>query len=163
MGDQMDKVEKGIDGGINEGGNVEHMAYKDTNPRIIVEEYSVVVEDWNSEEDPNIETMGILEPRFFSQSTGRLPWTIMKIVTWNVRGISSPDKRHLIKYNLEVIMVDLCLLQETKLQKEACQGFQNYFSKRNIIHVEVNGAIGGLEILWNKERVDVDMVELSRN
>lgn len=40
---------------------------------------------------------------------------IMKIVSWNVRGLSCSTKRSFLKYSLRSIRAELILLQETKI------------------------------------------------
>lgn len=43
----------------------------------------------------------------------------MKIISWNVRGLNAPNKRHLIKSQMDLIKCDIFMLQETKLSKES--------------------------------------------
>lgn len=42
---------------------------------------------------------------------------VMKITTWNVRGLNAPNKKRILKQNIIFFESDIILLQETKLNK----------------------------------------------
>lgn len=77
----------------------------------------------------------------------------MKIITWNVRGLNTPNMERLIKSNLTTLNSDIVMIQETKLREE---DWSNYNMKLGIWKVEyipVEGTIRGLAILWDPRRV----------
>lgn len=71
----------------------------------------------------------------------------MKIVTWNVRGLSAPNKRCLVKRHLDKIYVDIVLLQETKISSQEGEKFIKYCKKWCGLFQSVEGSTGGLGIL----------------
>ncbi|XP_057837189.2 uncharacterized protein LOC131047335 [Cryptomeria japonica] len=79
----------------------------------------------------------------------------MKITSWNVRGLSAPDKRCLVKRSLTKLESDMILLQETKLSGEKVYDFIKYCYKWEDLFQDARGASGGLGILWNSEAFEV--------
>lgn len=49
----------------------------------------------------------------------------MKILSWNVRGLSASDKKHLVKRALKNLDCDIVLMQETKLNDKNMNDFIN--------------------------------------
>lgn len=47
----------------------------------------------------------------------------MKITTWNVRGLNAPNKKRILKLNINSFESDIILLQETKLNKTEGNNF----------------------------------------
>lgn len=47
----------------------------------------------------------------------------MKIFTWNVRGLNSPNKTRLVKNQIVASQAEVCMLKETKLDKEGVMAF----------------------------------------
>lgn len=85
----------------------------------------------------------------------------MNFVSWNVRGLNSPNKRRLIKSQLDLMRCDVLLLQETKL---SCQGADLLFFKWKPWHFCVSpsmGAFGGLAFLWKDMTIDLKLVPSS--
>lgn len=62
--------------------------------------------------------------------------SIMKIVTWNIRGLNAPNKQRIIKRNLKIINADIILLQETKLNKDVGKKFNNKMGALNYVWIE---------------------------
>lgn len=47
----------------------------------------------------------------------------MRILKWNVRGLSAPDKRFLVRHHLEKNLSEIALLQETKINQVNVDNF----------------------------------------
>ncbi|XP_057826902.2 uncharacterized protein LOC131038480 [Cryptomeria japonica] len=82
----------------------------------------------------------------------------MRITTWNVRGLSTPDKRCLVKRSLIKLGSDMVLLQETKLCGDKVLEFIKYCFKWEGLFQDARGTSGGLGILWNSEVFEVDPI-----
>ncbi|XP_059068653.1 uncharacterized protein LOC131027512 [Cryptomeria japonica] len=87
----------------------------------------------------------------------------MKFLTWNVRGYNALDKRRLIKRGFDQVKSKVICIQETKLGREdGARVFgvrQRWFG----FFVELEGASGGLGILWNPLALQVDVVSSSKH
>ncbi|XP_057850256.2 uncharacterized protein LOC131060857 [Cryptomeria japonica] len=79
----------------------------------------------------------------------------MRITSWNVRGLSAPDKRCLVKRTLAKLEADIVILQETKLNDEKALEFMKYCSSWNGYFQTARGSAGGLGIMWNPSNVSV--------
>lgn len=49
----------------------------------------------------------------------------MKVTTWNVRGLNTPNKQRLVKRYLKNFESEIIMLQETKLSKEESMKLSN--------------------------------------
>ncbi|XP_059064893.1 uncharacterized protein LOC131856944 [Cryptomeria japonica] len=87
----------------------------------------------------------------------------MKITTWNVRGLSTPDKRCLVKRALCRSNNEIIIFQETKLNLEQSSSFINYCKGWEGAFQEAKGAAGGLGIVWNPTLVQVTLLEKAEN
>ncbi|XP_059071428.1 uncharacterized protein LOC131866336 [Cryptomeria japonica] len=79
-------------------------------------------------------------------------------MSWNVRGLNAPNKRRLIKSQLDLMKCDVLLLQETKL---SCQGADFLFSKWKLWNFCVSPSVeasGGLAFLWNDVSTEFKLV-----
>lgn len=85
----------------------------------------------------------------------------MKILTCNVRGLNAPNKWSLIRCHLEVCQVEVCLLQETKLDCSDLVNFGKNMKLWKWVGVEVEGALGGLIIIWKAQSVLVETLNSS--
>lgn len=79
----------------------------------------------------------------------------MKILTWNIRGLNAPDKRHFIKCQVEKQKL-IFLLQESKIEDTInkglhIKGWEGAFSK-------AFGTIGGMRILWKSNSVSLNIL-----
>jgi exonuclease III len=82
---------------------------------------------------------------------------MMKIITWNIRGLNGRSKQRTLRDNIRVENPDILLLQETKcVGDEAEDIFQRCWRTCNSIHTDSNGVAGGLAILWNPATVIID-------
>jgi exonuclease III len=82
---------------------------------------------------------------------------MMKIVTWNIRGLNGISKQRTLRDCIRVENPDILLLQETKcVGEEAEDIFWRCWRVCDSIHMDSNGVAGGLEILWNPTTVIID-------
>ncbi|XP_057839788.1 uncharacterized protein LOC131049742 [Cryptomeria japonica] len=87
----------------------------------------------------------------------------MKITTWNVRGLSAPNKRRLVKRVLSRSASEIIVMQETKLSIDNAEGFLKYCRDWEGVFQEANGSTGGLGILWKPDSVKVNLFEKAEN
>ena len=87
----------------------------------------------------------------------------MRITTWNVKGLNAPNKKRLIKQHLNKLNVDIILLQETKLSLSDGLKFNRSLGIWGSIFLEALGMSGGLGIIWNPKKVDLQCLEHSSN
>ncbi|XP_059068290.1 uncharacterized protein LOC131858844 [Cryptomeria japonica] len=83
----------------------------------------------------------------------------MKITTWNVRGLSTLDKRCLVKRALARCSSDIIAIQETKINHDkedhfikSCKVWEGFFQ-------EAIGTAGGLGVMWNPSQVKLSLLE----
>jgi exonuclease III len=75
---------------------------------------------------------------------------MMKIITWNIRGLNDRSKQRILRDCVKEESPDILMLQETKCAgMEAENIFQRIWKGCNYIHTDSAGASGGLAILWN--------------
>jgi hypothetical protein len=75
---------------------------------------------------------------------------MMKIITWNIRGLNGRSKQRILRDCISVENPDILLLQETKcVRAEAETIFHRSWRGCDFIHTDSAGASGGLAILWN--------------
>ncbi|GLJ44481.1 hypothetical protein SUGI_0933430 [Cryptomeria japonica] len=82
----------------------------------------------------------------------------MKISSWNVRGLSAPDKRCLVKRALTKMNPDVILLQKTKIKGEKVDEFKKFYYKWDGLFQDANGSAGDLGILWNSDNMEVGLI-----
>lgn len=87
--------------------------------------------------------------------------SVMKIVSWNVKGLNAPDKRNRIK--LDSMNIDTILLQETKMSQETFEKIVAKWSKWNSAHRKGIGASGGIVVLWNYAHVQGQLLDQNGN
>lgn len=87
----------------------------------------------------------------------------MKFISWNVRGLKAPNKRHLINSQLDLVKWDIGLFQETKLSLQNLDLVFSSWKKWKFFSCLAAGASGGLALLWNDFVVDVKMVASEPN
>ncbi|XP_057820171.2 uncharacterized protein LOC131033064 [Cryptomeria japonica] len=83
----------------------------------------------------------------------------MKIITWNVRGLSAPDKKRLIKRALHRVDSDIVLLQETKLCLDKALSFLHSYNNWEGFFHEARGTAGGLGVMWNPHNIKMTELE----
>ncbi|XP_059077878.1 uncharacterized protein LOC131876479 [Cryptomeria japonica] len=86
----------------------------------------------------------------------------MRISSWNVRGLTAPDKRRLVKRSLAKLESEMILLQETKLNGHKVAEFIKFCNKWEGIFQDARGSTGGLGILWNSKVFEVIPLESNK-
>ncbi|XP_059071065.1 uncharacterized protein LOC131862713 [Cryptomeria japonica] len=87
----------------------------------------------------------------------------MKITTWNVRGLSAPDKKCLVKRAFQTISGDIIMLEETKLNEEKAFFFKSLSRMWDSVFQEAKGSMAGLATLWNLDKVAVELITKQDN
>lgn len=87
----------------------------------------------------------------------------MKIISWNVKDLSAPDKKCLVKHSLYCVRSDVILLQETKLNLDKALSFLHKCGKWEGCFQESRGLVGGLGIMWNPWSFNISLIEKSKN
>ena len=86
----------------------------------------------------------------------------IKILSWNVRGANDRDKKKVIKALIRSQKADLVCLQETKIKSMnigiVCSLGVASFLDRGVMDVE--GAAGGIIVLWDKRVLEIIDMEL---
>ena len=79
---------------------------------------------------------------------------MMKIITWNIRGLNGISKQRILRDYIKVENPDVLLLKETKCAGlEAKTIFRRSWRCCDLYHQDSMGASGGLDILWNPHTV----------
>jgi exonuclease III len=78
----------------------------------------------------------------------------MKYISWNVRGLNNPSKKICLKTLISEEKPSIMMIQETKctsttMEKMAIKCWRSC----NVIAIDVEGASGGLAILWNPSEI----------
>jgi exonuclease III len=82
---------------------------------------------------------------------------MMKIITWNIRGLNGRSKQRTLRDNIRVENLNILLLQETKCVGDEVEDiFWRCWRTYNSTHTDSNGAARGLEIFWNPSTVIID-------
>ena len=85
---------------------------------------------------------------------------MLKIMSWNVRGVNNQDKRKVLKAFIRFKKVDIVCSQETKIQNMSVGLVRSLGVGRfpDWGKVDTEGSIGGILIFWDKRVVElVDM------
>ena len=76
--------------------------------------------------------------------------SLMKLVSWNVRGLNSPKKYRMIKSMIEQERPQIIFLQETKCNSEALgKILTKAWPRCHSVVVDASGSSGGLAIIWD--------------
>lgn len=78
---------------------------------------------------------------------------LIKLLSWNVRGLGRPKKRRKIKQVFCARRVDMVLLQETKRSTIDEKFVRSIWGREQMdfMTVDSTGAAGGLLCIWNPE------------
>src|SRR5699024_5496043 len=77
---------------------------------------------------------------------------LMKLISWNVRGLNSPTKHRMLKNMIQQERPTLFFLQETKSNSNVLEKILNkVWTGCRSDSVDASGASGGLAILWNPQ------------
>lgn len=89
---------------------------------------------------------------------------MMKIVSWNTRGINSVAKQRLLKRQMEKNHPDLLFLQETKCNKTLIEKLRVKLGRHfEALEIERKGREGGIATFWDTRRYQVLTTEASKN
>ncbi|XP_028059328.1 uncharacterized protein LOC114263032 [Camellia sinensis] len=82
---------------------------------------------------------------------------LMKIMSWNVRGLSRPEKMSKIRNMLKERGVDVVLIQETRRRTLEVTLIKSIwpFDKMDYMGVDADGRAGGLLCIWHPARFKV--------
>jgi len=88
----------------------------------------------------------------------------MKLISWNIRGLNSPRKGKLLKNLIMEEKPSILFLQETKcslnfLEKAAAKAWPG----GQVIAVDAQGASGGLAILWDARKIQLNNIHANKN
>ena len=80
----------------------------------------------------------------------------MKIVTWNIRGINSPQKAKIPRKNIQKTNLVIVFLQETKCPTNHLQEISKKICKWSEgMGIDARGFAGDLGILWDPNKVSL--------
>lgn len=98
--------------------------------------------------------------RFRSQSS-----FIMKVLSWNIRGLGKLEKRRSLKNLIKEKMVDMVLIQEAKGSCMDENFVRSLWPEDDLgcIGVDTEGSVGGLLCLWKPEVFQIKGCCSSRN
>lgn len=76
----------------------------------------------------------------------------MQIVSWNCRGLGNPLKAEAVKYLSRMELLDILLLQETKIEEDALISLSRIkWNKNSGKAVSTRGISWGLATLWSED------------
>jgi exonuclease III len=79
---------------------------------------------------------------------------MMKIITWNIRGLNGRSKKKILRKCIKSENLDILLLQETKREGSiAEETFRSCWRHCNFTYTNSKGEVGGLAILWNPSTI----------
>ncbi|GLJ21577.1 hypothetical protein SUGI_0400510 [Cryptomeria japonica] len=87
----------------------------------------------------------------------------MKITTWNVRGLTTPNKRQILKRHLVKLGSDIVMLQETKCSVDKGDKFISYCRDWNGFFQPTVVWAGDLELLWKSATLSVESFKGGNN
>ncbi|XP_058103553.1 uncharacterized protein LOC131247134 [Magnolia sinica] len=78
----------------------------------------------------------------------------MKVVSWNVRGLGSKQKRRLIKHSCRRSNPDVICLQETKVRQFSDSLMESIWKSKDVrwTALHASGSFGGILVAWNSSR-----------
>jgi len=86
----------------------------------------------------------------------------MKIFPWNIRGLTVASKHRVLRKKLHQEKEDIVMLQETKCDSRYMELIaRKIWNSCDLICSEVDGASGGLSLLWNPNKFKVELVSQS--
>jgi exonuclease III len=87
---------------------------------------------------------------------------IMRIFSWNMRGLNALSKHRILKKKIDQEKEDIVMLQETKCDNNNMKKIAKKTWKQcEVVCIEAKGPSGGLALLWNPNNVKVDLVSQS--
>ena len=87
----------------------------------------------------------------------------MKLISWNIRGCNSPLKKRLLKRKISMEKPTIVFLQETKCSSEEMEkSTRRIWKGAQVAAIDVDGAAGGLGLLWNPNLVSISNICATR-
>jgi len=91
------------------------------------------------------------------------PPIIMKIISWNIRGLNGRRKQKSLRDLIFAEKPDVLLLQETKCSNEDLNKLLSYCWKQGeAVSTAAAGTAGGLVVLWNPATVQLENFTTTR-
>lgn len=78
----------------------------------------------------------------------------MRITTWNVRGLNAPNKQCMFKRNLTFLKSELIIIQKNQVNNEEGERLSKQLGLWKSEWVDLEGALGGLSIIWDPRKMD---------
>ena len=77
---------------------------------------------------------------------------MIKIISWNLRGLNDNGKRDLVRNLINQWGADVYILLETNLKDNISSLIHSIWNNRWLseLHVEAQGSSGGILIMWDK-------------
>lgn len=88
----------------------------------------------------------------------------MKLISWNIRGLSGPGKGILLKNLILQEKPQIIFLQENKCNSTALERIASKAWPGSLsVVVDANGASGGLEIIWDACTIRLNNFHAAKN
>lgn len=86
---------------------------------------------------------------------------MIKVMTWNVRGVNNENKRRIIRSLLQQWSADVYFLVEIKLARAYTKLIKQLWFNRWMgeLHLEAEGRSGGIAVLWDRRMWKGELVE----
>ena len=82
---------------------------------------------------------------------------MMKILSWNIRGLNSLNKQRYLKDKLKQGKPQIMLLQETKISAQRFDTILKYFNPHyEVMVIDARGTMRGIATLQNPDEVIAD-------
>ena len=80
----------------------------------------------------------------------------MKVISWNCSGLGSKIKEEVMLDLISLHHLDICMIQETKMEEAAfLQVSKKFWKKKGIAALSSRGASGGIGTLWDDTKFEV--------
>ena len=81
----------------------------------------------------------------------------MQLVSWNYKGLGNPSKAEAIKDLLKIEILEILMLQETKIEGETLLHISSSKWKKNVRKaISARGTSRGLATLWSDEEFSLE-------
>ncbi|CAN4078998.1 unnamed protein product [Withania somnifera] len=86
----------------------------------------------------------------------------VKLVSWNVRGLNSRDKRRFVKSQIFNWKADIVCLQESKLEREIQYMIKEIWGGRWVKYacLQASGTKGGILMIWDSRSCRCEVLEV---
>ena len=87
----------------------------------------------------------------------------MKLTTWKARGLNAPSRKRLLKHNIKYFNSNVILIQESKLNSVEIDKFIKMLGVWCSLFQVSLGASRGLGMLWDPRKVNIKILNCSKN